>query len=570
MTTRTKRVSITGVLLPLVTCCLAQDPIFPAAPITTIQGGGEFGELFEVLKQQLLASRFSRRIDLGGKSRLSFVSWIRDHVHVSKAMKHLAPEVRSYLEFYLEHQTDDGLYFDYFEPLDSPLSHRLNIFPRQFWKVLAQDRVQLHRIPVEADLEYLMVEGAWYVWQTTGDRGWVHRWLPVLEKGLIYSMTDPLRWSRRFQLVKRGYTLDTWDFMQLPVSRSEYAAAGGDIQAGIFVIDGNTPMGIMHGDNSGMYAACRQLAALYEATGDRTSAAVWNQHAEGFRVRTNAWCWNGKFYKHFVVDDPMPPYLRMDQDQTLGLSNPYSINRGLPSETMAQSIIEVYRGLKDQVAGWSFAEWFGIYPAVEPHFAGYEPGSYMNGGVNTIVAGELAKAAFRHGFEEYGVDILHRLRLLAQKHNGELPVAYRPDGTVDEGIPDNWGQAAVFSALIEGLAGVVDQGSLHESVEISPRWTAAQVGSVEVQVGYGAGGRRVHYQWLHQPAERQILVNLLGNAGSVTLRVLLPEGVEDVPEGSALSVRVNGTLTQAALEMVRKSRYAVLETADGAQVEISY
>jgi hypothetical protein len=42
--------------------------------------------------------------------------------------------------------------------------------------------------------------------------------------------------------------------MQLPTSRAEYTRSGRDIQKGIFDIDEKTPMGIMHGDNSGMYA----------------------------------------------------------------------------------------------------------------------------------------------------------------------------------------------------------------------------------------------------------------------------------------------------------------------------
>ena len=164
----------------------------------------------------------------------------------------------------------------------------------------------------------------------------------------------------------------------------------------------------------------------------------------------------------------MPSYLKMDQKNTLSLSNPYDINRGLPTEEMAQSIIETYRELKGKNAENAFAEWFGVYPPVEPSFADYLPGSYMNGGVNTIVGGELAKAAFQHGYEEYGLDIIRRMIQLNQKHGDKLPVSYTPDGKVDAGIPDNWGQAAVFSAMVEGLAGVVDKSNLFSNVELSP------------------------------------------------------------------------------------------------------
>src|SRR6476619_7474586 len=99
---------------------------------------------------------------------------------------------------------------------------------------------------------------------------------------MYYSMSDPLRWSKKYQLVKRGYTLDTWDFMQLPVSRQDYVKQGHDVQEGIFNIHENTPMGIMHGDNSGMYAACNQLSKMFAATGNKAKADAWALQADIF------------------------------------------------------------------------------------------------------------------------------------------------------------------------------------------------------------------------------------------------------------------------------------------------
>jgi hypothetical protein len=392
------------------------------------------------------------------------------------------------------------------------------------------------------------------------------KWLGNLEKGMQYSMSDPLRWSKKYQLVKRGYTLDTWDFMQLPASRQEYVRQGGDVQKGIFDIDENTPMGIMHGDNSGMYAACNQLAQLFAATGDSTKAAAWRYQAQIFRTRTNALCWNGKYYAHFVPDDPMPPYLKIDQQNTLSLSNPYDINRGLPTHEMAVSIINTYRALKGKNNMNAFAEWFGVYPAVEPHFADYEPGSYMNGGVNTIVGGELAKAALQHGAEEYGVDILNRMLQLVRKHKGDLPVAYKPDGTVDEGIPDNWGQAAVMSALIEGLAGVVDKGQLFKAVEITPRWIAAGRNDVQITTAYGPSGKSVTYRFQHNANARTIKLELSGDPEQYTVRVLLPKGAQPS------TIKLDGKAMQPATEKVEKSTYAILSAVPQGShsIEIMY
>lgn len=514
-------------------------------------GAGEYARLFDALKEMLLKEQRTRIY--GGQERLIFVSWIRDQIHVSKAMKFLAPEVSSYLEHYLETQTPEGLYFDYVYPLDAGEVSRVNIFDRRYWRIFTKERFQMHRLPVEADLEYLMVEGAYYVWQSTGNREFLEKWLPTLEKGMRYSMRDPLRWSEKFQLVKRGYTIDTWDFMQLPMSRAEYSKRGSDIQKGIFDIGPDTPMGIMHGDNSGMYAACRQLAEMHAALGHDIDARIWTKQAEIFQLRTNQMCWNGRHYAHFVEDDPMPEYLKIDQKNTLSLSNTYDINRGLPTEEMAQSIVQTYLDLKEKTRNESFVEWFGIYPAVQPHYADHEAGSYVNGGVLTLVAGELSKAAFQHGYEEYGADILRRILQLVDKHNGDLPVGFKPDGTVDSGIPDNWGQAAVFSAMVEGLAGVVDRGALFNSVELTPRWIAAGVKQTDVNIKYGPSGKAVKYSYRWDEEKKTIECDVEGDCDSMTFQAMLPKGVE---KGRLM---VDGQESAVKLEKKREYGYLIAE-----------
>ena len=524
---------------------------------------GEFGVLLKQLEERMMNFNEKWIDTLGGKPRNTFVPWIRDHVHVMKAMKYVHPDMKSFIEFYLENQTSEGIYFDYYYPLSNKgIGWRMKIFDQRYWKVLAEDQIQMHRLPVEADLEYLLVEGVYAVMQSTGDIDFVKKWLPALVKGINYSMTDPLRWSKKYQLIKRGYTLDTWDFMQLPLSRDEYTKSGGDIQKGIFDIDSKTPMGIMHGDNSGMYAACNQLSKMFAAVRDQKEADKWKKQANGFRTRTNKTCWNGKFYAHFVEDDPMPSYLHMDQKNTLSLSNPYDINRGLPTEEMAESIIKTYKDLKESNKANSFAEWYVVYPAVQPHFADYKPGSYMNGGVNTIVGGELAKAAFQHGYEQYGVDILQRIMDLVKKHNGDLPVSYTPEGKVDEGIPDNWGQAAVYSALIEGLAGIVDKGVQFSEVEISPRWLAAGKDEATVTVNYEPTGKRIGYSYVHDGKKREIKLSVTQNPGTCTTRILLPANVVSA------KAFVNNKPVTSSIEKRNKSVYVVLKNLRGSDPDV--
>jgi hypothetical protein len=530
------------------------------------KGAGEYEEFFNSLKKQLIETEYRKTVHFGGKERKQFVQWIRDHVHVMKAMKYFEPDISSFWQFFMENQTKEGLYFDYYYPITERVNHRMNLFEKRYWKILPKDTLQMHRLPVEADLEYLMIEGAYYIWQATGDKSYIQQWIGGLEKGLIYSMTDPLRWSKKHQLVKRGYTLDTWDFMQLPTTRTEYVKQGNDVQNGIFNIDSNTPMGIMHGDNSGTYAACLQLAQLYLALGNNEKSIYWQIQAKDIQTRTNQLCWNGRFYAHFVPDDPMPPYLKMDQKNTLSLSNPYNINRGLPTEEMAQSIIATYQGLKDKNIENAFVEWFGVYPPVEPSFADYLPGSYMNGGVNTIVGGELAKAAFQHGYEKYGLDIINRMIQLNQKHGDKLPVSYTPDGKVDAGIPDNWGQAAVVSALVEGLAGVVDKSHLFSQVELSPRWMIAGKNEVEVSIAYGPSGKLVSYQYHHNPSKKTISLSFQGNATTYIVRQLLPIGKQ--PK----RVMIDGKKSDFSIEKIKNSAYTVIQNIPQGshQLEIEY
>ena len=527
-------------------------------------GAGDYARMLDSLKKQL--ARSVRSVFRNGSERTMFTDWIRDHVHVMKAMKYFVPDLKSYLEYFLEEQTPEGMYYDYCDPIDDWSGCRLALFDKRYWKVDIYDKVQLHRLPLEADVEYLVVEGAYQYWQATGDTAFIRKWMPNLEKGLEYSMSDPLRWSAHYGLVKRAYTLDTWDFMYMPWTTTDDPVRDMPVieeEIMKFVIGPSTPMGIMHGDNSGMYAACRQLAILHRVLGNPVNGQIWDMEAEQFRVRANNLLWNGKYYAHFKEIDPPPAnFPKIDQKNILSLSNPYDINRGLPTEEMAESIIQTYLDLKEKTKNESFAEWFSIYPAIHPNYGGFPPGTYVNGGILTIVAGELAKAAFQHGYEAYGVDILNRVSKLMDKHKGRLPVVYHPDGSVDKYIPNNWGQAAVYSALVEGLAGVVDKSILFETAEVSPRWLAAGIDDVDAVVAYGPNGKRVRYVYNADRAAGNIRLELEGDAKQYRIRFLLPKKVNNA------SAKVGDQTVPVEMETIRASQYAVLDKVTGGHVVV--
>lgn len=494
-----------------------------------------------------------RDVMLNGRERRMLISWVRDHIHVMKAYKYWEKDMASYIEFFMERQSPLGMYYDYWESYRTRPVGQLyftNVFDRKFYYVDVNQEIFLFRMPMEADLEYLMVEGAYTNWQVTGDTAFLETSLPVLVRGMKYLMSHPLRWSDKHLLVKRPYTIDTWDFSSAPdgmtgVERLRYHIGN----------DENTPKGIMHGDNSGMFAASMQLAEMFRVTGDTVSANEWELQGKLFRHRLNTLCWNGRFYSHFVTEDPIPDHIDTDPVNSISLSNTYNINRGAPTPEMTASILESYMELYEKTKHESVAEWYGIYPPIEPRFGNYVVGEYMNGAVLPLVGGELAKAALQNGYENYGIEQLKRLDMIMNMNGRRLPGCVNRDGTRQrEAIPDEWGQAAFVSALVEGLAGVVDTDVLFRSVEISPRWYFAGVDTVSLTVGYGGDGDHVNYTYRYNAEEKKVYLETSGLFNKFRVRIPFPEGAS-----KATAVNNSYELSVLYTENINGSRYAVVE-----------
>ena len=110
---------------------------FASAQVVTEfgEGAGEYKELFDNLKTRLLNSEHVTTVKLGGKERNVFVRWVRDNVHVMKAMKYFSPEISSFWQLYMETQTPEGLYFDYYYPIEERVNHRMNLFDKRYWRI---------------------------------------------------------------------------------------------------------------------------------------------------------------------------------------------------------------------------------------------------------------------------------------------------------------------------------------------------------------------------------------------------------------------------------------------------
>ena len=77
----------------------------------------------------------------------------------------------------------------------------------------------------------------------------------------------------------------------------------------------------------------------------------------------------------------------------------------------------------------------------------------------------------------------------------DAPVFFAPYDDLSTGIPDGW-SAAVIYALIEGLAGVKDDGVAFSRARLAPRWEAAGVRKTEATVKYPASD---HLAYLYSP-----------------------------------------------------------------------
>jgi hypothetical protein len=459
--------------------------------------------------------------------------WIRDHSDMMRGFRHFERDVTSAVQHFADTQAESGRIFDYFTTSpERPPSEREN------W-------TKYVRVPVESDVEYRFVKAAWLAWQASGDDRWIRRMLPKMERALGYVLSHPSYWDARAGLVRRAYTIDTWDF----------AYTGGTHPWLQFQITDDTYWGIMHGDNSGYYEAFRIMAALYRRFGERARAEWWDGRAARLRENLNRVCWNGRFYTHFVKLTPVV-IPGVDEAEQLSLSNPMDINRGVADHAQAVSILREYRRRREQRR--AFAEWFSIDPPFPDGVFGDEKlvgGAYCNGGIMPLVGGELARATFDHGFEAYGVDILSRYYALASE-KGESYLWYFPDGTPssqetstspDATATDGWGSSAMLWALTEGLAGVVDRGCGFDRADVSPRWPAAEIEEAEVTIGYACSGRGVRYQF-RERADR-VLLSAGADGSDIHFHVLLPRG------GQARSVRRGGQELEFRTVIVEESAY---------------
>ncbi len=460
----------------------------------------KLGDFIHLLRTNIYADR--ALVFVGGKMMMCDKNWIRDHVHVMKAMRHFEYDLGSFLNFIIDTQREDGQYYELIKQMDD---YHWKMVDEDCRVLYEEDNLALVRLELEADIEYIVVEGATYFYRTNGDDVWLRRVLPKLEKGIDYVTSDTKRWDEEHGLVKRPFTIDTWDFTNEVGSSHDRR------------IHENEPMSIMHGDNSGVYRAMNQLAFFNRRLGNEAKAFEWEARAVKIRENMMKYLWNGDFFMHQYhlghdgIDDL--------ESKRMSLSLPYDINRGVTTVEESRKIIEEYMRRRESTE--YFAEWFSIDPPYEK-FHTRKPGEYVNGAVSPFTAGELAKAAFDNGYEEYGWSIIERFMTLAERDNTVYFLYYPDSSPQPDGGPSAWGAAALINACDEGLAGIKDMGVNYDEIYFSPKFPVTDYEELRYFTGYEVSGALVDLRYIIR--EEGMRYDMYSPAKKIDAHILLPKG----------------------------------------------
>lgn len=532
----------------------ARSALFTLDAVSELQTGQPdldalYPRLRDFMAQAVVAYELDGRPVRGYRSPDNPLLWLRDHVYQGRGFRYFERDVTSLLDAFRAAQRPDGSFPDV---IDYPARS-----------------VSAFRKEVESDLEFLFVQGVYEAWQMTGDDAWLERNLAAMRRALDYITSDPLRWDAARGLVRRPYTIDMWDFAYGPTTLSPEGRP-----APRHWIDAATIWGTFHGDNTGLAHALELMARTEERVGDPARAARWRAQSRAIMDRLNQLAWNGRFFTHFVPEDPSFRPAGVDPDVQLSLSNAYALNRGVLDAHQGQRIVEEY--FQRRAFTRAFAEWYSIdppFPAGSFGMAGGKgenPGEYVNGGIMPLVGGELARGAFRFGLEPYGFDILRRYAALTAL-TGASYLWYYPAGNPgiqgpDTLATDGWGAGAMIGALFEGAAGFNDRASRFSDLILTPRWAAdPSFRVVRAVARYAASDGYAAYHW--RRAEHSIALTLTSSAASAYVRILVPQDIAALP----LQVTRDGTPVPTRIDRAGMTSYVAVPISGGeAEIVVSW
>ena len=388
---------------------------------TKISDGGKIMELFNLLYNGMLVNSPSgyEQVTWNNRNYRYFVNWVLDNNNTMKGMQYFSPYSRDLVDLFKDNQKPDGMIWSFVQPDKGDYHYYetaytyLGYFDRDkgAWFV---------RQPNENHVEYNFVNMIYQHWKASGDNEWMKSNLDCASRALDFCVTDSLHWSKRFQLLKRPYCIDSWDF-QVDDENTPPAS----LSPTMVVIPGKTKFGIFFGDNTGYFEACNQIAEMFTVAGLINKAKEYRVRGKEIISRLISLSWNGKYFTHFIDEDPnVMRNLGVDEKTQIAQGNMYSLNRGLTHD-MNVSIIKTYLDLRTKLPVGSPGEWYAIYPPFEKGFSMHNAKwQYMNGGMAGHAMGEMARGAYENGYETYASGIMDTMLTLIKKYGNRLWFAY--------------------------------------------------------------------------------------------------------------------------------------------------
>jgi len=431
---------------------------------TSIDDGGKYRDMFTLFHDGM-SSDTPNGVETtvwNGRTYHFFVNWVLDNYHTAKGMRYFSPYGTDFVDMMRNAQREDGMIWSNLNPGSAVAYYKTAYGP--FGYVREIGGRYFVRQPAENHPEYVFVSTVYQSWKACGNDAWMEQCLASAMRAMDYCVDDPARWSQRFQLLKRVYTIDSWDFQVEDAYTPDIGLTNT-----MLIDPKKSKFGVFFGDNVYYAAACEELAEMLTHSGNAADAAKYTRRGSEIRERLDALSWNGRFFTHFIDEDPaVKRDLGVDERSQIAQGNAYSLNRGVGPEH-ARAIIHTYMDLKDHLPPGSPGEWYAIYPPFKRGFGMHdELWQYMNGGVGGHIAGELARGAFENGFEPYGRDILDRLTALGHAHGNKIWFAYTGafppappaprftpidlSGLANMGIEDK-GAPGAFRWMLEGKPG---------------------------------------------------------------------------------------------------------------------
>lgn len=387
---------------------------------TSIDDGGKYRDMFELFRKGMTADYHGgvESVEWNGRIYRTFVNWVLDNYHTAKGMRYFSPYGTDFVDMMRAAQREDGMIWSNINLNDAVYYYRTAYGPFGYVRKIG-DRYFV-RQPAENHPEYVYVSTIYQTWKETGNDAWMRGCLTSAMRAMDYCVHDPARWSDRFQLLKRVYTIDSWDFQVEDAYTPDIGLTNT-----MLVDPKKSKFGVFFGDNVYYAASCDELAEMLDRGSDAANAAKFRRRGADIRSRLNALSWNGRFFTHFIDEDPtVKRDLGVDERSQIAQGNAYALNRGV-ERSQGEAIIRTYEDLKAHLPVGSPGEWYAIFPPFEKGFGRHDAKwQYMNGGVGGHVAGELARGALERGFEGYGRDILDRLTSLGHRYGDKISFAY--------------------------------------------------------------------------------------------------------------------------------------------------